>query len=116
MIDDRDPMLQSLFADAQEDLADDGFTARLMSRVDRLARLAQLRRIGIGLLLIICAWFAATPLQMAAWALIRGLSYPLIPLDSGWIAILIAPVNTPAGLLVLVLLSLRTAYRALFVS
>lgn len=116
MTDDRDPMLQALFADAREELADDGFTARLMSRVDRLARLARLRRIGIAVLVIICAWFAAAPVQMAAWAVIRGLSYPLIPLDGGWIAILIAPANTYAGLLVLFLLSLRTAYRAVFVS
>lgn len=116
MTDDRDPLLQTLFSDAREDLADDGFTALLMSRVDRQARLLRLRRIGIGLLLIICAWFAAGSLQMAAWAVIRGLSYPLIPLDGGWIAMLIAPANTYAGLLVLFLLSLRTAYRALFVS
>lgn len=114
MIDERDPLLQSMFADAREDLADDGFSARLMSKVDRLSRLARLRRYGIGLLVIICAWFAAPPLQLAAGTVISGLSHPLVSLDGGWFAMLIAPVNTYAGLLVLALLSLRTTFRALF--
>lgn len=113
MIDNRDPMLQSLFAGAQEELEGDAFTTRLMSKVDRLTRMSRLRRIGVGLILIVCAWFAATPLQEAALAVTRGLYHPLIQLDDGLFAGLISPANTYAGALALILLGLRAAYRTL---
>lgn len=116
MTDNRDPRLQKLFADTQEDLADNGFTARTMLEVDRLKRTFMIRRVCVGLLLIVCAWFAANPLQQVAVALTRGLSQPLIPLGDGLFAGLASPANTYAGALVLILLSLRVVYRRLFSS
>ncbi|MCR9138103.1 MAG: hypothetical protein NXI27_19045 [Alphaproteobacteria bacterium] len=116
MMNDRDPMLQSLFAEAQDDLAGDAFVATLMSKVDRHVRLARLLWIGIGLALILCAWFAAGPMQEAALAVTFGLSQPLFPLHDGLFAALVAPLNTYAGVFALLLLIIRSTRRALFAS
>lgn len=115
-MDNRDPMLQSLFAEAQDDLAGDAFAVTLMSRIDTNVRLARLRWIGVGLALVLCAWFAAVPMQEAALAVTHGLSQPLFSLDDGLFAALIAPLNTYAGVFALLLLIIRSARRALFAS
>lgn len=50
MTDERDPALQSLFAEARQDLPADVFTAGVMSEIDRLKRRAIVIRLIVALI------------------------------------------------------------------
>ncbi len=116
MTNDRDPVLQKLFAESEEDLDGDVFTARVMSQAGRVNRVSIARRLVLGILLLVCAWFAAAPLLHASALLTQGLLAPLLPLESGLFTLLLAPVNSYAAGLALVLLVVAAACRRLFSS
>jgi hypothetical protein len=109
--DDRDPTLQALFAEAEEDLAGEAFIGRAMRRIDNLRRRASLGWIGAGLLLALCAWLLATPLRDATFLLTQRLSLPVVDLDASWLAQILSPLNSIGSLLALALLTLRVAHR-----
>jgi hypothetical protein len=110
MNDEREPSLQAAFANATRELAEDPFLTRTMQRTDTLTRRRVVRRIGIALLL----GLLAMPLQDFALAVTPVLAQSLIDLDAGLATQLLAPVNSVAGLLSMVLLTLRAAHRRLF--
>lgn len=114
MTEEKDPVLQALFADAERPLADGGFTGRVMSRIDRGRRWALAARIGIGLALALCAGLAAPPLAAVADLLTQALALPLLRLDDPLVARLLAPVNNIAGLCVVGLAGLWLFYRSIF--
>ena len=114
MTDDRDPALQALFVNAEQDLAGEVFTARVMSRTDALKRRTVFAWICAGLVASVLAWLVATPLQYAVNLLTQGVTAPLITLDDRWLAQLFAPVNSVAILLAVGLIGLRTAYKKIF--
>jgi hypothetical protein len=112
--DDRDPTLQALFAEAEKDLAGEAFTGQTMARIDNLKRRTSLAWIGAGLLLVLCTWLLAAPLQDAALLLTESLSLPVVDLDHRWLAQVLSPLNSIGSLLALALLTLRSAHRRLF--
>lgn len=97
MTDDRDPVLQALFADAERTLADAAFTAGVMSRIDRQRRWTQAARVAVGLALALCAWLIAPTLQAFAHLAAHAVTLPLVPLDDPLLAWMLAPVNSVAG-------------------
>ncbi len=112
-----DPTLQTLFANAKQDLAGEAFTTQVMSQT-KLKHSADIGRIGVGLVLASCAWLLATPLQDAVQLLTQSLTLSLIvsliDLDDRWLAQILSPVNNIASLLALGLFGLRIAYRKIF--
>lgn len=100
MTDDRDPILQSLFAEAQLDLEGKEFTALVMAQSNRLRN----RGIGIAaciaLLLATGAWFLAIPLEIAE-LITQVLTITLIELGDSWVAWMFSPINNLASLLIL---------------
>ncbi len=114
MTEDRDPMLQTLFANAKQDLAGEAFTAKVMKQTDKRKPRAVSGWICVGLVLAPCAWLLATPLQEAVHLLTQSLTLSLIDLNDRWLAQILLPVNSVASLLALGLLGLRIAYRNIF--
>ncbi|MEX3007499.1 hypothetical protein [Hoeflea sp. TYP-13] len=114
MTDDRDPKLQALFAEAEEDLSAGDFTANVMNDVAGLKRRALILRLCAGLALVACAWLLAMPLQDAASHLSQGLMTPLIGLENPLLAQLLLPLNNVAFPIALALLGLRFIRRRLF--
>ncbi|MFQ5982002.1 MAG: hypothetical protein ACE5KS_01375 [Woeseiaceae bacterium] len=108
--DDRDPALQAVFASAGQDLTGDEFTAQVMSQTDKLKRRRIIRRIGLGLVLALLG----IPLQDYGLALTQVLVMSLVDLDNLLLAQILAPVNSVATLLSLVLLGLRIAHKRMF--
>lgn len=113
-----DPTLQTLFANAKQDLAGETFTAQVMSQTDKVNHRAVIGRISVGLVLAPCAWLLATLLQDAVQLLTQSLTLSLIvsliDLDDRWLAQILSPVNNIASLLALGLFGLRIAYRKIF--
>jgi len=114
MTTDRDPTLETLFANANQALAGEVFAAQVMSQIDKLRRGAVIGWICVLLVLITFTWLLATSLQDAADLLTGIFPLSLIDLDNRWLARILSPVNSVAGLIALGVLSLRTAYRKIF--
>ena len=114
MTENRDPTLQKLFTHARQDLPGEAFTTEVMTRVDRLKRQRALSRFGIDLLLVLCAWLLAEPLQSAVYQVMPSLTSSLIQLDNHLLAELLLPVNNVLSVLTLTLIALRSAYHRIF--
>ncbi len=103
----RDTTLQTLFANAEQDLVEETFTSQVMSQTDTLKRNKLIGRIGLGLMLALLA----LPLQDMALVLMQ---IPLIDLGDGWLTQILAPLNSVGSLLSLGLIGMRMVFRRIF--
>ena len=104
----RDPLLQSLFRDAEQELDGTALTAQVMART-RSYRLLMLTGGAASVLALLAgAWLLfGVPLFDFAVLLSEALATPLFNLGEGWLALLLLPVNTVASLLVILFRALR---------
>jgi len=95
-----DPLLQSLFADAEETLDGGQFNAAVAVKTRyskyRLPAVAVL----MALLVATVAWLAGVPLEFAQ-LIATALTQSVIDLGDNWLAWAFSPVNTMGSLLVL---------------
>jgi len=110
MTDDRDPLLEALFAEAQHDLDGEPFTARVMAQTRFVRYRVFAPWIGVALILAGGAWFLAIPLEVAQ-LIAQALATTLIDLGGGWLAWLLSPVNNIAALLVLGVKTIRIGWK-----
>lgn len=102
MTDHRDPLLQSLFAEAQQELDGRVLTAGVMAKTRRLSYLLAAGGISAALLLLAGAWLIfAIPLLEFAVLVSQALTMTLLDLGEGWLALVFLPVNNIASLLVI---------------
>jgi hypothetical protein len=113
MSEQHDPLLQTLFADARQEIQDEEFTSDVLSRTHSLKYRTAAGWFGIALLLAVVAWIFAAPLQGVALLVVQGLSITLIDVGSGWLAWLVAPINNIGSLLVLVAKLARMIWKKL---
>lgn len=114
MNDERDPKLQAIFAEAEQELPSAEFTAAVMAKT-RKARVGRLVVwVCIALAVAICAWLLALPLQGAVHLLMERLTAPLIELSDPQLGQMLSPFNNAMILLGLGLIALRGAYRKIF--
>jgi len=111
MSDERDPLLDSLFAEAENEQTDDEFTAKVMLSIEKRRRNIITGRIGIVGLLFALEFLLSAPLQNSVGVLANTLSMSLIPIQSEWLAAAFAPLNSIAGLIGMLLLGLHTLHR-----
>ena len=114
MTTDRDPFVESLFHEAEEEFADDVFTSRVMSSVDNRRRRSIIAWVISGLVLASCAFLLVLILQDAVFVLKQLLPDTIISMDDRWVARFLAPVNSVSGLFGLGVLGLWAAFRKLF--
>jgi hypothetical protein len=113
--DTRDPVLQALFVEAEQELAGEALTARVMAKT-RVRRYRLLGTVAAGVLLTFTVvWLAfGMPLFEFALLLSTALTTPLLDLGEGWLALLLLPLNTMASVLLILLRGLRLAQRKIF--
>mgnify|MGYP005654244397 CR=1 FL=1 len=114
MSDNRDPALQTLFADAEQDLPAQGFTADVMAGVNQHRHRAAAGWVVVGIAVALCVWLLATPLQDAARLLARGFTAPLISLGDGALSQALSPINNVTLPVAAGLFVLFVVYRRLF--
>jgi len=114
MSDDRDAALQSLFAEAKQDLIEEEFTRQVMHRVDRSRWRAILAGIAIGLLFLACAWMLTEPVVFAVTFLTDLLPRSWVEMDDGLVAQLFGPVNTVGALVAAVFLIILALLKKIF--
>ncbi|MDH3374868.1 MAG: hypothetical protein OEM85_16005 [Gammaproteobacteria bacterium] len=114
MTTDRDPLLESLFAAARQDLAGDEFADDVMLRIDKLRRRAIIGWIFVGLVAAAIALVLSGPIVHAVNLATQILPESLVELDDRRLVQVFAPLNSVAGVVGLGLLGLRMAYRKIF--
>ena len=101
MTEARDPLLQSMFEQARQDLDGADLTRRVMSRTRK--RLLALAAAGgaTALAIVLATWsLLAMPLLEFAVLVSQFLTDPLVDLGQGWLALAFLPVNNIASLAV----------------
>ncbi len=111
MNNERDPLLESLFAQAERELVEDTFTAQVMAQVATRRRNVLIGRLTIVALLIALELLLSTPLQNSAGVVAQVLGTSLVKLESGPVAMVVAPINSIAGLIGMLLLGMQFLYR-----
>ena len=111
MNDERDPLLESLFSRAGNELVEDKFTVQVMARVKKRRRNVLIGRLGIVALLVALELLLSSPLQNAAGGITQVLSMSLIEVENEWLTMVFAPLNSIAGLIGMLLLSTQFLYR-----
>ena len=107
MTDNWDPLLKTLFADAQQDLDGKAFTAHVMAQMRRRRFRVIAGWFGVALILAVFAWLLALPLQEFAQLISQGLTRSLIDLGDSWLAWVFSPVNKIGTLLILSVQAIR---------
>ncbi|MFC1778625.1 hypothetical protein ACFL3I_15045 [Pseudomonadota bacterium] len=109
-----DPVLQTLFAADQLDQNEQDaqiFTARVMARTRRLIYQVAAVLAAVALVLLMCVWIFAIPLQEVVQLVTATVSTTLFDLGDGWASWVFAPVNNIASLIVISLKAIRIVHK-----
>jgi hypothetical protein len=113
MSDERDPLLESLFAEAAIESADEEFNNAVMENVKRRRRNVLIGRVSIVALIVLFELLLSSPMQNSIGTMTAALSMSLVDLQAGWFASAVAPLNSIAGLIGMLLLGVHALYRKL---
>ena len=111
MNEERDPLLESLFEQAEQQLVDDQFTTRVMAGIDRRRRNVMIGRFSAVLLLIVLELLLNAPIQNSVGTLADAMSAGLFQLENEWVAYAVGPLNSIAGVVGMTLLGLHFLFR-----
>ena len=111
MSDERDPVLETLFAESKIEVSENGFSDQVIAGVEKRRRNVLLGRIGLVALLVVFEFLLSGPLQQSAGAMAQALSTSLIEIETGWLADVLAPLNSVAGLIGVSLVGVHSLYR-----
>ena len=111
MTDERDPRLESLFLQESHEVAENGFTAEVMGRVEKRRRNVLIGRLAIVALIVVLEILLNAPLQNSLGVVTQVLSTSLIDIQNEWLAVAVAPLNSVAGLIGMGLLGMHFTYR-----
>ena len=101
IIDNQDQMLQSVFAEARQDLDGEAITARVMAKTRRLLYLVVAGVLGFSVLLLAGTWLIfGLPLLEFAVLISQFLTTTLVDLGEGWLALVFMPINNLASLFI----------------
>ena len=98
----RDPLLQSLFEQARQDLDGAELTAHVMSATRKRMLALGAAAVVAAAAVLLSAWvFLSMPLLEFAVLVSQFLTNPLVELGEGWLALVFLPVNNIASIAVL---------------
>lgn len=101
IIDNQDQMLQSVFAEARQDLDGAAITARVMAKTRRLLYLVAAGVLSFAAVLLAGTWLIfGLPLLEFAVLISQFLTTALVDLGEGWLALVFMPVNNVASLFI----------------
>lgn len=114
MTEHRDPVLQTLFAADQIDQNDQdaqAFISRVMAKTRKLIYQLAGALAAVALVLLICVWVFAIPLQEVVELVTQTVSATLFDLGDGWVSWVFTPVNNIASLIVISLKAVRIVHK-----
>lgn len=111
MKDERDPALEALFSNAAQQSPNGDFADRVMSQVDNRRRNVLIARLSVVVLIVALELLLSAPLSGALGVIAEKLSNPLMDLGDSWLAQLMSPLNSVAGVVGMILLMLHFLYR-----
>ena len=111
MSNDRDPVLEALFEKTRPTYEENGFVERVMAKVDTRRRNVMFGRLTIVALILVLEFLPSSPLQNSVGRVTQALGNDLVALDSAWLELIFAPVNSIAGVIGIILLGLHVLYR-----
>ena len=111
MNDERDPLLETLFVQAERDLTDDQFTAHVMAGIRKRRFNVLAGRLTVVALLIALELLLNAPLQNSVGLFTQAMSEGLFQVNNEWLAYAVGPLNSIAGLLAMVLIGLNFLFR-----
>ena len=101
IIENQDQMLQSVFAEARQDLDGEAITARVMAKTRRMLYLVVAGVLGFSVLLLAGTWLIfGLPLLEFAVLISQFLTTTLVDLGEGWLALVFMPINNLASLFI----------------
>jgi hypothetical protein len=112
MTDDRDPLVQNLFAEAEQELAAEVFTSNVLAHTRALRYRLVAGWSTAGLALVFIAWLLGIPQELPQ-LVAQSLTMTLVDLGESWLAWLISPINNIASLIVLSVKALRICMKKL---
>ena len=113
MNDERDPLLESMLMLEEGELVEDDFTQQVMTNVENRWLNVLLGRVAIVALLVLFEVLLSTPLQNSVGAMTAVLNTSLLDVHNEYIALIVAPLNSIAGLVGILLLGVHYFYRKL---
>jgi len=113
MTDERDPLLQSLFTESQAVSIDDAFTENVMTKTYALRREVITAGVIASALLVLYTVLFGAPLQEFVILIAQFLSTELIDMGESWLALIVSPLNSVAGLLALLFKGFLTLQKRL---
>ncbi len=111
MTSERDPVLQSLFDAAEQNLADAEFTGAVVDRINRRRRQLLLGRLAVVAAIVVLEIMLESPLRSSMGLVVEILGRDLVPVGDGWLGFLLAPLNSLAGLVGMTLLGINLLFR-----
>ena len=109
-----DPRLQALFAQAEQSLDREVFLRDVMARIDRGRRRVLLAWAGLAIVAILGLAFLALPLIEAVKMASSLLPVSLVDIETRWLQLLLAPINSVAAGIALGALGIRKFFRWIF--
>ena len=101
IIENQDQMLQSVFAEARQNLDGAAITARVMAKTRSLLYLLAAGVLSLAVILLAGAWLIfGLPLLEFAVLISQLLAMTLVDLGEGWLALVFMPVNNIASLFI----------------
>lgn len=104
-------MLETVFCEAERELAEEKFTTTVLQRTRRVRYRIAAGIIFIFALVVAAAALLSVPVFEFAVMLSAVLTNPIVDLGEGWLAFLLAPVNNCGAILVVVVKAARMLFR-----
>ena len=114
MTTDYDPRLQELFNQAEQDLDSDLFTQDVSAEIGRQRRRTILLWSGFGVLALVVIAFLVSPLIATLQMATQLLPTSIVEVETQWLQLLLAPINSVAAIIALGFLGIRRFYRRIF--
>jgi hypothetical protein len=111
MSNERDPVLETLFAESKLEINENGFSDQVMDGVEKRRRNVFLGRIALLALLVAFELLLSEPVTHSVGAMTELLSSSLFDIKTDWLAIILSPLNSVAGLIGVLLVGLLSLYR-----
>ena len=111
MTDHRDPLLETLFAEAKSELDGELFTAQAIAQPQKYKHRLLAAGVCVVLIFGLCAWLLAAPVQEFTLLLTQFLSTPLFEIGESSLSWILSPVNNLASGLVLIAKLLRVGWK-----
>ena len=112
IMENQDQLLQSVFAEARQDLDGEVLTARVMAKTRRLLYLLAAGGFTLAAVLLVGTWLIfGLPLLEFALLISQFLTMTLVDLGEGWLALVFMPINTVASLFVVTAKAIQLGWK-----